>query len=252
MVKAITKVGCCGFLVARQKYFETFSLVEIQQTFYQPPQSDIVERWRQEAPADFEFAIKAWQLITHEVSSPTYRRLKMRLPERQMNQVGSFRWSDPVRRAWETTLKIARLLHADKLVFQCPASFAPTDENKDRMREFFNRIDRSSVTCIWEPRGQAGGLDGIKPDFVGWQDDEISELCSELELAHCVDPLKDDCVTGGLRYYRLHGTTGYRHQYTDRELHNLVHYHAKGALSYFLFNNVSMWQDAARFKELLK
>lgn len=238
MSEAITKVGCCGFSVARQKYFETFSLVEIQQTFYQPPQYDTVERWRQEAPADFEFALKAWQLITHEVSSPTYRRLKMRLPERQMSQVGSFRWSDPVRRAWETTLKIARLLHADKLVFQCPASFAPTDENKDRMSEFFNRIDRGSVTCIWEPRGK-------------WQDGEISELCSELELVHCVDPLKDDCVTGGLRYYRLHGTTGYRHQYADRELHDLAQHCAKAAPTYFLFNNVSMWQDAIRFKELL-
>jgi len=239
MFEATKKVGCCGFGVARPKYFQTFSLIEIQQTFYQPPKSDTVKRWRDEAPADFEFTLKAWQLITHETTSPTYRRLKMRLSERQRNQVGSFRWTEPVRRAWETTLEVARLLHADKLVLQCPASFAPTSENKDRMREFFTHVQLSNITCIWEPRGQ-------------WQNDEIAALCRELNLIHCVDPFKAEPVTGGLRYCRLHGTTGYRHEYSDKELQELAQRCAKDAQTYFLFNNVSMWQDAMRFKQLLK
>jgi len=238
MSEVVTKVGCCGFGVARPKYFETFSLIEIQQTFYQPPKSDTVKRWRDEAPADFEFTLKAWQLITHEVSSPTYRRLKMRLSEKQRSQVGSFRWTEPVRRAWETTLEVARSLHADKLVLQCPASFAPTSENKDRMREFFSHVRLSNITCIWEPRGK-------------WQNDEIAALCRELNLIHCVDPFKAEPVTGGLRYYRLHGTTGYRHEYSDKELLELIQRCARDAQTYFLFNNVSMWQDALRFKQLL-
>ncbi|HUW19226.1 MAG TPA: DUF72 domain-containing protein [Sedimentisphaerales bacterium] len=49
MTKATTKVGCCGFPVARPEYFEQFSLVEIQQTFYQPPQPDTAKRWRDQA-----------------------------------------------------------------------------------------------------------------------------------------------------------------------------------------------------------
>jgi uncharacterized protein YecE (DUF72 family) len=235
----IIKVGCCGFSTARTKYFHTFSVIEIQQTFYQPPRLDTVKRWRDEAPADFEFTMKAWQLITHEASSPTYRRLKMRLSERQKQQVGAFRSTDTVLRAWETTLGIARLLHADKVVFQCPASFAPTSDNKDRMREFFSRIDRNTVTCIWEPRGK-------------WSDEEISMLCRELDLIHCVDPFKTQCVTDGLRYYRLHGISGYRHKYTDPELNDLAQYVSEETPNYFMFNNVSMWHDAIRLKELLK
>jgi len=40
------KVGCCGFGVARSKYFQEFSLVEIQQTFYQPPRQKCrAKRW---------------------------------------------------------------------------------------------------------------------------------------------------------------------------------------------------------------
>ena len=30
-----TKVGCCGFPVVRGRYYETFGVVELQQTFYQ-------------------------------------------------------------------------------------------------------------------------------------------------------------------------------------------------------------------------
>ncbi len=48
------KVGCCGFPVRRDMYFEKFSVVEIQQTFYHPPQEKTAIRWRQAAPAGFE------------------------------------------------------------------------------------------------------------------------------------------------------------------------------------------------------
>lgn len=239
MSRATTRVGCCGFPVARPKYFQRFSLVEIQQTFYQPPRPDTVKRWREEAPPDFEFTMKAWQLITHEASSPTYRRLRIALSEKEKKQVGAFRVTDMVLRAWETTLEIARLLHARKIIMQCPASFTPTGENKDRMREFFARISREGITCIWEPRGK-------------WQNGEIVALCQELNLVHCVDPFKADSVTSDLRYYRLHGIGGYRHEYTDKELRDLARRCSEITETYFLFNNASMHRDAERFKKILK
>jgi len=68
------KVGCCGFPVARKEYFKNFSLVEVQQTFYKPPRMETAFKWRSAAPPEFEFAVKAWQLITHAPSSPTYRK----------------------------------------------------------------------------------------------------------------------------------------------------------------------------------
>ena len=69
------KIGTCGFgRVNRPEYFKLFPIVEIQHTFYQPPQIETFEKWRSGAPDDFEFTLKAWQLITHEASSPTYRR----------------------------------------------------------------------------------------------------------------------------------------------------------------------------------
>jgi len=54
------KIGCCGFPVARKKYYEVFSVVEIQQTFYQLPKPETARKWREEALFDFEFAMKTW------------------------------------------------------------------------------------------------------------------------------------------------------------------------------------------------
>lgn len=107
------------------------------------------------------------------------------------------------------------------------------------MRQFFSRIERSGTTWIWEPRGK-------------WQKDEVAALCQELNLIHCVDPFKAECVADTLHYYRLHGITGYRHQFTDAELWQLVQQKHKGDATYFLFNNASMHEDAIRFMKLLK
>ena len=77
------RVGCCGFPVKKETYYKTFSVVEIQQSFYQLPRIETGKRWKEETPRHFEFTMKAWQLITHEPSSPTYRRLRMAIPEKK-------------------------------------------------------------------------------------------------------------------------------------------------------------------------
>jgi len=236
---AVIKVGCCGFAGARERCFRTFSVVEVQQTFYQPPRPDTLARWRREAPEAFEFTVKAWQLMTHEATSPTYRRLRARLSEDEKRQAGSFRPTGVVREAWETTRQAALALGADKVLFQCPASFQPTDENKDRMRQFFGRLDRQGLTLIWEPRGR-------------WSYHEMAELCKELELVHCVDPLSANAATGGIHYFRLHGVGSYRHVYSADELGELARKCKKLPEVYVLFNNVSMFGDAGRFQTLIE
>lgn len=60
----VAKVGTCGFGMVKAEYARSFSCIEIQHTFYQPPRIKTLEGWRNNMPADFEFVIKAWQLIT--------------------------------------------------------------------------------------------------------------------------------------------------------------------------------------------
>jgi len=215
-----------------------FSVVEVQQTFYQPPQVKTLERWRAEAPPDFEFTLKAWQLITHEARSPTYRRLKRVLTEMEREEAGSFRPTAIVREAWEVTLACANALKSTRVLFQCPSSFKPTGEHVRDLREFFTLIKRPRrLVCLWEPRGE-------------WPEKLIAELCRELELTHVVDPYAARTVTPERCYYRLHGRSGWRYQYEDDELAELITMLPPKGVKYVLFNNVRMLDDAARFQQM--
>lgn len=232
------RVGCCGFPIGRRAYFGRFPVVEVQQTFYQPPSSKTLERWRAEAPPEFEFTLKAWQLITHEPTSPTYRRLRTPIPEEKRKRYGAFRPTAEVMQAWRATLAAARALAARVIVFQCPASFTPTPEHVRHLRAFFEAIQREARGLIlgWEPRGD-------------WPRERIQALCRELGLLYIVDPFKHEPLPGRLRYFRLHGRAGYRYRYTDEDLRTLRTL-CKGT-TYCLFNNMSMAEDAQRFLRLL-
>jgi uncharacterized protein YecE (DUF72 family) len=229
------KVGCCGFPKARKEYYQTFKLVEVQQTFYQPPTLKTAEKWRVEAPSDFEFTLKAWQLITHESRSPTYRRLKLSWPQGRLDHCGSFKPTEEVYWAWERTREIAHALKSQYIVFQCPASFQPSAESKENLKRFFEKADRRGVQFIWEPRGS-------------WGAKEIKELCQELDLIHAVDPFKNEPEFGGIRYFRLHGITGYRYRFGDKDL-RVLHEKCRG-ITYCLFNNLTMWVDGLALAEL--
>lgn len=230
----LIKIGCCGFPVKRREYAAQFPVVEIQQTFYQPPRVDTARRWRAEVPPPFEFTLKAWQLITHEASSPTYRRLKTVLRPEERRQTGFFQTTPIVRRAWEATREIALALEAQVILFQCPARFGPTPENIDRMRRFFGDLDREPFTLAWEHRGL-------------WPRPVVAELCRELDLIPAGDPFVTLPFPGPLAYFRLHGIGGYRYKYTDADLETLKTFLAGYQEAYVLFNNMSMADDARRF-----
>ena len=144
------RLGLCGFTMGAAAYFEEFRVVEVQQTFYEPPRDATLVRWRRQAPLRFEFTLKAWQLVTHEASSPTYRRLRRALSATERAEAGSFRLTPVVLGAWARTLACARLLRATAILLQCPRSFRPTDENVGRLRAFCATAERpEGVRLLW-------------------------------------------------------------------------------------------------------
>jgi len=232
------RVGLCGWTIAMASYVRRFPLVEVQHTFYDPPAETVLRRWRSMVPPGFEFTIKAWQLVTHESSSPTYRRLRQPLPVDQRGRVGSFRSTEPVLHAWERTLACAHLLGATAVLLQCPRSFRPVADNVERMRAFLGRVERPRGRLLWEPRGD-------------WPDDLLVELCRDLDLVHVVDPMQRETVTPERTYYRLHGTTGARHVHTAAELRDVRDRVAGRPAPYVLFNNLPRVGDAERFLDML-
>ncbi|HHJ39948.1 MAG: hypothetical protein AXA67_04500 [Methylothermaceae bacteria B42] len=240
-MKAEIRVGVCGFPEARSKLFQDFQILEVQQTFYHPPLVLTAERWRAQAPNDFVFTLKAWQLITHEASSPTYRRLKMQLLGKEKTQAGSFRWNKLTQKAWQQTIQIAQALRASAVVLQTPRSFEPCTENFSRMRYFLSQIDRQALLLVFEPRGPA------------WTDEIVLPLIEELGLIHAVDPFLRTPLPQRLNYFRLHGKPAYHYHYSysEEDFEFLAEKVAFDKPNWVLFNNSRMAEDARRFLKFL-
>ena len=240
MKNGLIKIGTCGFRRSKEEYVKSLSTVEIQHTFYQPPQVSTLEKWREAMPDNFEFTLKAWQLITHEGTSPTYKRLRKPLEEKVLKEAGFFRNSGAVNEAWERTLASAQALNARTVLFQCPVKFEPTRTNISRMTKFFSKAERASLNFAWEPRGPA------------WTDAIVKKLCTDLDLWHTVDPFARNTVTPEKCYFRLHGRVRWRYQYEDSELEELATLLPPDKLSYVFFNNITMTDDAIRFAEIIR
>jgi uncharacterized protein YecE (DUF72 family) len=239
---ATLHIGCCGWsylderqfadLIKRkyatklQAYAQLFKTVEINSTFYRLPRLSTAQKWRQEADVmnpEFEFTVKAYQGITH------------------LHRFGgnSVRLFDQVR-------EICKALKTQLVLFQSPASFRPVEASLKAMRSFFQKIDRSNLVCVWEPRGR-------------WYDDPtvIAGLCEECGLVHCVDPFRNDPLVFGAKkiaYLRLHGfgrPSMYQYDFSVEELKRLKA--VEGSLTrslshvYVFFNNTYCYENALEF-----
>src|SRR3954451_281377 len=234
------KVGTCGFgRVKRPDYVKLLPVVEIQHTFYHPPQIATLEKWRRDLPDDFECTLKAWQMITHEGTSPTYKRLDRPMTDKEVEEAGFFRPTETVRDALELTLECAKALNARTILFQCPANFQPLPENILNMKQFFTSFDRGGLNLAWEPRGKL------------WEDDVIRDICEELDLWHCVNPFERSTVTPQNCYFRLHGRPRWRYTFDDEDLYELATIVPHDRLEYVFFNNITMKEDAIRLHRVL-
>lgn len=245
-------IGCCGWAVrgGRKRYFEVFNTIELQSTFYKLPSEATAAKWAEEAPPGFRYTMKAFQAVTHPPTSPTWRKAGISVPEDRRDRYGFLKPTEENFEAWEQTVKIARAVGAKVVVVQCPASFRATDENARNLLEFFKTVGEAPFAVGLELRGdwrQRGEL--------------VAKLCKDLGLIHVVDPFRwyPPLSTHPTAYFRLHGIgpgeVNYRYKYTDDDLVKLKEF-VKGALerreeAYIMFNNVSMAEDAERFKKLL-
>ncbi|HMA04330.1 MAG TPA: DUF72 domain-containing protein [Methanomicrobiales archaeon] len=257
------RIGCCGFPVGLLRYTHELPVVEVQKAFYRIPGRDTVQRWRDRVPEDFIFTVKTWQGITHPATSPTYRRSGP-IPEEMRGLIGHFRPTEPVFQGWRETRDIARILGAPLILLQAPPSFTETQEHEQNLTEFLSGIDREDIRIALELRAS-------------WDRARLASLCRKFDLIHCVDPFGDTPVTGPPFYLRLHGSPPglrpvgspsglrpsgsppgkrmYAYTYTETDLQwlrdRIRDWDVEGEV-YCLFNNLSMWDDALAFRDLLR
>ncbi|USG99717.1 DUF72 domain-containing protein [Thermococcus argininiproducens] len=234
-------VGTCGFCERREKYFRDFGTVEVQQTFYKLIRDKTLQKWRQEAPKDFIFSIKAFQGVTHPSTSPTWRRSNVK----PTSEVGLLKPTPDVFRYWELTLREAEILGAKFVLIQLPKSFKETEENFNNAEKFFSKIEKREFIIAIELRG--------------WSEKGIKEFVKEFGLIDVSDPfVRKPVHRGDINYYRLHGAYErgriiYKHKYEEEELKEIASRIRKWNKkeSYLYFNNAYMCEDARRFIQIL-
>ncbi|MEM3736891.1 MAG: DUF72 domain-containing protein [Candidatus Bathyarchaeia archaeon] len=222
------KVGCCGFPVAKSRYYQSLDLVEVNSTFYTIPKIQLPERWRKEAPESFEFTVKAHKSISHIYKlEPTPECLE----------------------SYRRMAEICKTLRSRLLLIQTPASVKPLDRTFLAAECFFKAVG-GELTLLWETRG---------PEWLeGHACKRLGQLLRDYGVVHVTDPLiREPVYAGRMVYVRLHGLGSrlYYYQYSDEELKLLRRKIAKFARRgdvYVLFNNLSMFDDAIRFRTYLE
>ena len=161
-------------------YAERFGAVEINNTFYHMPTESILASWAEQVPADFVFAFKAPQVITHV---------------KRLRNVDA-----------ETEYLLRTLSVLDRklgpILFQFPKSF---HANPQALKDFLALI----------PRTMSFGFEFRSPS---WLDGEILDLLREKGCSLCIadaeeNPTNEIINTAPWGYLRLR-----RADYTDADL----------------------------------
>ena len=164
-----------------------FSGVEVNATFYRLQTKETFNRWRDETPANFCFAIKGNRFLTHN------KKLSDPLPAIRLERD----------RAKGLGNKLAAV------VWQLPERF---HKNLERLEGFARALNS------WRSVRHA-----IEFRHGSWFDKEVAECLQAHRLAVCQSDAADwplwDAVTADMVYVRLHGhAVTYASDYSAREL----------------------------------
>jgi uncharacterized protein YecE (DUF72 family) len=154
---------------------ERFTSIEVNGTFYRLQPQSTFEKWRDETPDGFSFAIKGHRYITHN---------------KKLIDV-----EEPVIRCRDAASPLGQRLAA--VVWQLPASF---QKKIERLEKFLQTLGR------WETTRHA-----IEFRHKTWFDDEVADCLAKHAVAVCMSDAPDwpmwDRVTTDVVYIRLHGHT---------------------------------------------
>lgn len=204
-----------------KEYSEIFNFVEVNYTFYDYPSSRMVEKWRKTVSADFTFAVRCHQDLTH--------RIGLKPVDAAYNIVSRM-------------ISYCEILDAPFLVLETPAKYVINHEEAKNARDFFSSFTLRGVNLVWEIRG---------PLTI-----EALDLMNDFNIIECVDlSINAPSIESDLVYSRLFGHGQHNiWQFTDDELLTIDHEVESinpriAALSY---HGVKMNMDAARYVQYKK
>ena len=197
-------------------YSQFFNTVEVNSSFYRPPNRSFTENWVKRTPKDFLFTVKLWQKFTHPMM---YKEATGEEAVVSQNDVDLFRYSiEPLARSG----KLGALL----------AQFPPSFKN--------DNFGRQIITTICHKFGQYRVA--VELRHRSWSDDSETEALLKENNASWVqiDEPKfsssvaaDVSLTSDTAYFRFHGRnaetwwqgnneTRYKYLYSPDEINELA------------------------------
>jgi uncharacterized protein YecE (DUF72 family) len=153
-------------------YAEQFRLVEVDSTYYTPPNERNSELWAGRTPAGFRFNVKAFSLLTKHPTRPTalYKDLR---PDTSKNVYPTDLEPKVIDEVWGRFLSALEPLHAagklGALLFQFPQWFTIRRSNKDYLLECKERaapyricVEFRSATWFKDDETTAETLDFLR------------------------------------------------------------------------------------------
>ncbi len=111
------KIGCAGFAAAQKAYHLKFPMVELDKFRDRSPRPTTVDRWKKEAPQNFEFVLAAKAFDRH---------------------------------SFDRVFKAASILKTKVIFFELPPNSAPTPDTAGKLQTFFKSLPKTGLTHVWE------------------------------------------------------------------------------------------------------
>ncbi|MGA2680690.1 MAG: DUF72 domain-containing protein [Candidatus Bathyarchaeia archaeon] len=199
-----------------EAYSEIFSFVEVNNTFYQYPPSEMVEKWRRIVPKKFTFSVRCHRDLTHKIG---------------------LRIADEAYEVFYKMKTYAGILQTPYLVLETPATYSV---GKDA-RDFLSTLNLRDITLIWEYRGPIN--------------QNVTNLMRDFKIIHSVDlSVQKPCYNLDVTYSRLFGKGQQNiYQFTDDELMEIQQKAEETNSSKIIlaFHGLRMNTDALRFQQHL-
>jgi uncharacterized protein YecE (DUF72 family) len=215
-------------------YATKFDTVEINNSFYRLPEAATFARWREQAPRQFLYAVKASRFLTH--------MKKLKDPE------------DPLERFFDNARELGPLL--GPVLYQLPPRWPV---NLERFEHFLEALGQQN-RALRASGFRAGVRHAVEFRHPSWYDERVFNLLRHHRVALCLHDMHGSAspqvVVGPFVYVRFHGRTKYAGRYEDSHLDMWADWFAErvsdGLAVFAYFNNDSGGhapRDAVRLRE---
>lgn len=224
-------VGCSGLPMRRNQYYDSLNAVELLLSQEVPPKPSNAQRWAEEAPEGFRFAMVAPRILSTAPDT---------LPpglDGEPGDYGGLKLTEANLALYDRTLEAASAVGASAMLFVTTPQLGPSHRGREALRRFFSTIERGDLRFVWEPHGP-------------WEGEAVAELCDELGLIRCVDPLRDEIPPAEVAYCRLGPFAVMGRHMADDELDDIVEALEPFDEAYCFFDTEHAFSDARRLAEM--